>query len=203
MVVDGTDNLSSLKIELARNADWKVQAYAAVVAALIRDNVVPKRGLAISLKSRLAVEIAHSFAGDEWAGYGAHQRAMLADKYEAIAKRIAEKSVAVYIQAPQRGLDFRAVVSGSLTEGQACVRDWLTRLGVTSQNTLFEVFGFTPPYRKKPAAPEDKDSARVSGDVRLMATIRGDLYEKLLERAARENATVDVLVEQWIDSFSN
>jgi hypothetical protein len=121
MVIDGTSNISSLKINFLMHSDWKVQAYAAVVATLIRDNVMPRRGLAVSLKKRLAVEIAHAFARDAWADYREEQKMALALKYEPAAKRIAEKSVAVLIQAPQRGLDFEAVRVGSLSEGQGHV----------------------------------------------------------------------------------
>ena len=204
MAVDGTKNISSLKLSLARSPDWKVQVYAAVVAALIRDHVVPKHGLAVSLKKQLALQIARSLAGDAWSGYDDRQRMLLVDKYEAAAKRIAEKSVAVFTQARERGLDFRSVSAGSLIDGQERVREWLERLGVTTQDSLFAVFGFSCTSALKTdntAEPKTADSVELPGDIELRTTIKREYHQMLLARAAREATTVDALIEQWVGNW--
>jgi hypothetical protein len=120
----------------------KLQDYAAVVTALIRDRVEPKRGLATSLRKRLSIEIAHSFAGKSWDDYDMQQRAILVEKCEATAKRLAEKSVAILKHASDRGLNLDLVLYLPPDGAQKQVLDWFRKLGITSQDSLFEVFGF-------------------------------------------------------------
>lgn len=140
--MENTIHLSGLKLSFEGRSNWKLLIYAAVVAALVRDHVVPRRGLAISLRKRLSIEMAHADVGELWLRYSDTDRLVHAERFHATAKRIAEKSVKILEKAPERGLDFELLQGMSFEEAQKFVMNWFQQLGIRSQEELFEVFGF-------------------------------------------------------------